>query len=131
MLLSQYLVVHGLTLREFARRCGTSPSTMLRVRDGIVVPSRRVLMSIHQETAGAVTVAEMIDLAMTQASGSPPIPNMPGSDAVAEPQTHRDRPKINETRMAAEFEQVPGNSPSISLGIRHHETIHQTPEESS
>lgn len=62
MLLSQYLETYGLSLRELARRCGTSPSTMLRVRDRLVVPSRRVMMAIHRETAGAVTVAEMIEL---------------------------------------------------------------------
>lgn len=60
MHLSQFLEAHGISLREMSRRCGTFASTMMRVRDRTVVPTRRVLEAIHRETAGAVSVAELI-----------------------------------------------------------------------
>lgn len=91
MLLAQYLAVNGLTLREFARRCCTSASTMLRVRDGIVLPSRRVLLAIHRETEGAVSIAEMINLAMSNAGGSSAGSNSIAAVHPAERETYQSR----------------------------------------
>lgn len=70
--LSRSLEVQGISLRELARRCGTSASTMMRVRDRTVVPSRRVLDAIHRETAGAVSVAELILVSGSAPSGTAP-----------------------------------------------------------
>lgn len=54
MKLAEFLAANDLSLREFARRCGTSASSILRARDGQAVPSRRILNAIHRETAGQV-----------------------------------------------------------------------------
>lgn len=62
MILSRFLELNSMSLRELARRCGTSASTMVRVRDQTVVPSRRVLEAICRETGGAVTVGELIQI---------------------------------------------------------------------
>ena len=60
MVLSEFLRVRGLSLADFAARCDTSASTILRVRDGDVVPSRRVLDAIWRETDGYVTSNDLV-----------------------------------------------------------------------
>lgn len=60
MKLAEFLAANHLSLREFARRCGTSASSILRARDGLAVPSRRILNAIHRETAGQVGPADLI-----------------------------------------------------------------------
>ncbi|MBL9049219.1 MAG: hypothetical protein JNK19_03810 [Tabrizicola sp.] len=60
MKLAEFLATNHLSLREFARRCGTSASSILRARDGLAVPSRRILNAIHRETAGQVGPADLI-----------------------------------------------------------------------
>ena len=60
MKLAEFLAANNLGLREFARRCGTSASSILRARDGQAVPSRRILNAIHRETAGQVGPADLI-----------------------------------------------------------------------
>ena len=60
MKLAEFLAANNLSLREFARLCGTSASSILRARDGQAVPSRRILNAIHRETAGQVGPADLI-----------------------------------------------------------------------
>jgi len=66
MKLSEFLDANGLSLREFARRCGTSASSILRARDGLAVPSRRILTAIYRETAGQVGPADLITTVMLE-----------------------------------------------------------------
>lgn len=65
MNLQTYLNQNSLSLAKFAKRCGVSPTTILRVRDGEVIPSRRTLTSIVDASGGAITVQELISVSFT------------------------------------------------------------------
>lgn len=65
MNLHTYLNQNSLSLAKFAKRCGVSPTTILRVRDGEVIPSRRTLTSIVDASGGAITVQELISVSFT------------------------------------------------------------------
>ena len=60
MTLEDYLEEHGLSLRAFAKACGVSPSSIHRVRNGEVIPNRKLLEAIYRETGGKVTPADLI-----------------------------------------------------------------------
>ncbi len=60
MTLSDYLDRNRLSLRAFARACGVSASSVHRVRNGEVIPNRRLLEAIYRETGGQVTPADLI-----------------------------------------------------------------------
>lgn len=60
MRLGDFLDEHGLTLRAFAKTCGVSASSIHRVRNGQVIPNRRLLDAIYQATNGQVTPADLI-----------------------------------------------------------------------
>lgn len=62
MKLAQYLTENGLTLNEFARTCGTSASTILRIKDGEVAPSKRVARALWEATNGQVTPNDLYGL---------------------------------------------------------------------
>jgi len=66
MKLSEFLDANSIGIREFARRCGTSASSILRARDGLAVPSRRILTAIYRETAGQVGPADLITTGMLE-----------------------------------------------------------------
>ena len=62
MKLTQYLAENGLTLNEFAKTCGTSASTILRIKDGEVAPSKRVARALWIATNGQVTPNDLYGL---------------------------------------------------------------------
>lgn len=62
MQLAQYLTENGLTLNEFAKTCGTSASTILRIKDGEVAPSKRVARALWDATGGQVTPNDLYGL---------------------------------------------------------------------
>ncbi len=62
MKLAQYLTYNGLTLNEFAKTCGTSASTILRIKDGEVAPSKRVARALWNATGGHVTPNDLYGL---------------------------------------------------------------------
>ncbi len=62
MKLAQYLRQNGLTLNEFAKTCGTSASTILRIKDGEVAPSKRVARAVWNATGGQVTPNDLYGL---------------------------------------------------------------------
>ena len=62
MTLGQYLEQHGLTLSQLAQQCGTSASTILRIKEAEVAPSKRVAQAIWQATEGKVTPNDLYAL---------------------------------------------------------------------
>ena len=62
MTLGDYLEQHGLSLRVFAKTCGVSASTIHRVRNGDVIPNRRLIEAIYRETGGKVSPADLIGI---------------------------------------------------------------------
>jgi hypothetical protein len=94
MQLSRFLELNSMSLRELARRCGTSASTMVRVRDQSVVPSRRVLEAICRETGGAVTVGELI-----QIGGSASVVSSTVVPSLGATSAHTGDPDYGKTRM--------------------------------
>lgn len=60
MTLKEYLDRNELSLRAFAKRCGVSAPTILRVRDGLHMPSRKTLKAIVDATDGAVKIHNLI-----------------------------------------------------------------------
>ena len=62
MRLAQYLSENGLTLNQFAKTCGTSASTILRIKDGEVAPSKRVARALWGATNGQVTPNDLYGL---------------------------------------------------------------------
>lgn len=66
MTLGDYLDRHGLSLRAFAKACGASASSIHRVRNGEVIPNRRLLEAIYRETGGLVTPADLIGVRAVQ-----------------------------------------------------------------
>ena len=53
--LAEYLKLNGLSLGKVAKLCGTSPTTILRLREKEVSPSKRVAKAIWEATNGHVT----------------------------------------------------------------------------
>lgn len=62
MKLSDYLIRNNLSLGKLAKLCGTSPSTILRMKEAEVVPSRRVATALWQATGGQVTPNDLFGL---------------------------------------------------------------------
>lgn len=62
MKLSDYLSENGLSLHRFAKAAGLSPATVMRVRDGTVIPSRRTLLAIVTATERRVSVNELMSV---------------------------------------------------------------------
>ena len=62
MTLGQYLEQNGLTLSQLAQQCGTSASTILRIKDAAVAPSKRVARAIWDATGGQVTPNDLFAL---------------------------------------------------------------------
>ena len=60
MTLKDYLDQHKLSLKAFGDQCGVSAPTVLRIRDGVNIPSRRTLQAIVDATGGAVTIQDLI-----------------------------------------------------------------------
>lgn len=60
MTLKDYLNKNNLSLQAFGNRAGLSAPTVLRIRDGRNMPSRRTLNAIVRATDGAVTIQELI-----------------------------------------------------------------------
>lgn len=60
MTLKEYLDHHKLSLKTFGEQCGVSPATVLRARDGIVLPSRKTMRAIVDATGGRVTVDDLV-----------------------------------------------------------------------
>ncbi len=69
MTLKDYLTRNNLSLKAFGNRCGLSAPTVLRIRDGRNIPSRRTLNAIVQATSGAVTIQDLISLDPTDEKG--------------------------------------------------------------
>ncbi len=62
MKLSEYLNRNNLSLGQLAKRCGTSASTILRIKDGDVAPSKRVARALWNATNGQVTPNDLYGL---------------------------------------------------------------------
>lgn len=62
MTLKEYLNQHQLSLQAFADCCGLSAPTVLRIRDGKNIPSRRTLTAIVQATNGEVNIQDLISV---------------------------------------------------------------------
>jgi hypothetical protein len=62
MKLSEYLYRNNLSLGELAKRCGTSASTILRMKEATVAPSKRVAEALWQATDGQVTPNDLFGL---------------------------------------------------------------------
>ena len=58
--LNQYLLLNGISVRAFARACGTSASSIVRIRRREVIPTLRVMEAIHTATNGQVTPADLV-----------------------------------------------------------------------
>lgn len=55
MKLSQYLSAHKLTLAEFGKRIGKTPSAVKMLRDGTIWPAQETAEAIARATDGQVT----------------------------------------------------------------------------
>jgi hypothetical protein len=64
--LKQFLSSSGISVRAFARMCGTSASSVIRARDGHVIPSRRFMQRIFTATGGLVGPADLVPKGFTQ-----------------------------------------------------------------
>lgn len=62
MKLSEYLYRNNLSLGELANRCGTSASTILRMKEATVAPSKRVAEALWRATEGQVTPNDLFGL---------------------------------------------------------------------
>ena len=62
MKLSEYLHHNNLSLGELAKRCGTSASTILRMKEAKVAPSKRVAEALWRATDGQVTPNDLFEL---------------------------------------------------------------------
>lgn len=67
MTLSQYLEMNDLTLAQLAQACGTSASTILRIKEAEVAPSKRVMVAIWKATNGQVCPNDVFGLHPTVA----------------------------------------------------------------
>jgi transcriptional regulator with XRE-family HTH domain len=66
MRLDQYLKENGLSLAEFARRCGVTTPTIMRVRNGSVVPHRSTMDAIYRASDGLVRAVDLVPDEATQ-----------------------------------------------------------------
>lgn len=62
MKLSEYLILNNLSLGQLAKRCGTSASTILRMKESEVAPSKRVAEALWRATNGQVTPNDLFGL---------------------------------------------------------------------
>lgn len=62
MTLIDFLTDRAITMVDFAKTVGTTPATISRVVDGLVVPRRELMRRIHTETDGNVTPNDLIGL---------------------------------------------------------------------
>jgi transcriptional regulator with XRE-family HTH domain len=69
MTLKDYLNHHSLSLKAFGNLCGLSAPTVLRVRDGLHMPSRRTLDAIVNATNGDVPIQDLIAPPKIEPSG--------------------------------------------------------------
>lgn len=60
MRLDQYLKQNNLSLAEFARRCGVATPTILRARNGTVVPHRATMAAIFKASNGQVRAVDLV-----------------------------------------------------------------------
>lgn len=68
MTLKDYLDQNKLSLKAFGDQCGISAPTVLRVRDGLHMPSRKTLNAIVNATDGAVQIQDIISVEMVAKS---------------------------------------------------------------
>ncbi|WP_316300501.1 helix-turn-helix transcriptional regulator [Aliisedimentitalea sp. MJ-SS2] len=68
MRLEEYLARQQMSLRALARASGLGVATVKRVRDGTCIASRKTLNAIVDATDGAVTIAELISVALEAGS---------------------------------------------------------------
>lgn len=66
MELSEYLKQNKISLAQLAKRCGTSASTILRVKESEVAPSKRVAEALWRATGGQVTPNDLFGLHYSQ-----------------------------------------------------------------
>lgn len=66
MKLSEYLHLNSLSLGELAKRCGTSASTILRMKEATVAPSKRVAEALWRATDGQATPNDLFGLHYAQ-----------------------------------------------------------------
>ena len=59
MTLKEYLDLNNISLKAFGDRCGVSAATILRARDGVVIPSRKTVKAIVNATDGQVTPGDV------------------------------------------------------------------------
>lgn len=62
MELSEYLDRNNLSLGQLTKQCGTSASTILRVKESEVAPSKRVAEALWRATGGQVTPNDLFGL---------------------------------------------------------------------
>lgn len=62
MKLSEYLDRNNLSLGQLAKQCGTSASTILRMKESEVAPSKRVAEALWRATGGQVTPNDLFGL---------------------------------------------------------------------
>lgn len=67
MRLDEYLSLNGMSLRMLARSSGLGVATVKRARDGTCIASRRTLAAIVDATGGAVTLSDLISVAVENA----------------------------------------------------------------
>lgn len=60
--LSEYLKHNNISLAQLAKRCAISASTILRVKEAEVAPSRRVAKALWVATEGQVTPNDLFGL---------------------------------------------------------------------
>lgn len=60
--LAEYLKRNKISLAQLAKRCGTSASTILRIKDRDVAPSKRVARALWEATKGQVTPNDLYGL---------------------------------------------------------------------
>lgn len=61
MTLQEYLIEHGMTAKEFAKKCGVSYTTIKMVRRGQLVKLYAVAKMISAATGGAVEVSDVCE----------------------------------------------------------------------
>jgi len=66
MKLADYLSANNLSLSEFGRRAGLSASSVLRVRDGLVVPTLQTMSRIEVATNEQVTRMDLIAVSLAR-----------------------------------------------------------------
>ena len=60
--LKKFLTQNSMSLACLAEKCAVSPSTIMRVRDGAVIPSRRTIGAIIKATDGQVGITDLVKL---------------------------------------------------------------------